>query len=138
MSMDHVISAAAVTAPNAATLAVTSGAITIAGIATGLSYDVLMAGFAGALCSVSFLGPMRKVLLLWSVFTSTLFAAYMGPVVIGLIEALIRKFVDLPPEPVAMRLATAYLCGIVAQIFIPLFQEWVHRRGVKEINEVSE
>lgn len=132
--MDHVTSAGSL----ATTVALSSSAVTIAGVATGLSYDVLMAGFAGALCSISALGPLSPWSRLWTIFTSTLFAGYSAPVAIALIETLIRKFVDIPSEPVVLRLFTAYVCGVVAQIVIPLMQEWVRKRGQKEIDEVAQ
>ena len=62
-------------------LHVASGtAVTIAGMTTGLHYEVLLAGFAGALVSLSFIGQMPAWRRLWSLFTSTIFAGYTAPV----------------------------------------------------------
>ena len=116
-----------------ATNAAVSSAVTVLGIATGLSYEVLFAGFSGALCALSFLGAMSAWRRVWSLISSTLFAGYCAP--IAYVWAM--KLVPGDHAPLLLMVFTAYCCGISAQAAIPLFMLWVERQGQKKVNEVS-
>lgn len=128
MSMDQ-----ALTANDVGVASLAGGAVSIAGIATGLSYEVLIAGFAGALCALSFQSAMAAWRRIWTLFTSTLFAGYVAPIV----YVWAGKLVPGDHQPLTLLVFSAYLCGIGAQAAIPLFMEWVERRGRKAIDEVG-
>jgi hypothetical protein len=131
--MSQVINAA-----DAGVAVVTTSAVTIAGIATGLSYDILIAGFAGALCSLSFMPSVKTWGRLWTLVTSTLFAGYVAPVALVLVLALVRQFVDdVPTEPLVVKLLSAYGCGLGAQVLLPIFMEWMKRRAQQKLDGVA-
>lgn len=128
MSMDQ-----ALTVNDVGTATLAGGAVSIAGIATGLSYEVLFAGFAGALCALSFLPALAVWRRMWSLITSTLSAGYVSPI----LHVWAQKLVPGDHQPLLLLVFTAYLCGVGAQVAIPLFMVWVEKRGQKAINEVG-
>lgn len=69
------------------TYAVTATGVTVLGVATGLSYDVLLAGFAGGLVSLSFIEPQGVWQRVWTLTTATLIAGYTAPAVLPWISS---------------------------------------------------
>lgn len=107
--------------------AVATFAVSIFGMATGLTYEALFAGFAGALCSLSFLGTMSGFARVWTIFTSTVFAGYTVTVSAATIEAVMRYFL---PHLVDLSFAFflgPYLTGLAAQGLIPLVRDGLMR-----------
>lgn len=123
MAMDQ-----AVNASDVATATLAGGAVSIAGIATGLSYEVLFGGFAGALCSLSFLPAMLAWRRVWTLITSTLTAGYVAPIVF----VWLQKVVPGEHAPLALLVFAAWLCGVGAQVAIPIFMAWVEHQGRKK------
>lgn len=100
-------------------------AVTIAGMATGLHYEVLLAGFAGALVSLSFIGVMSVWRRLWSLFTSTIFAGYTAPVF-----ALYVVHVT-PGDTIHQGLIvfSGLVMGMGAQVLIPIAMNWLQQKA---------
>lgn len=115
------------TAPDVA-VAIAASAVTIAGFATGLHYDVLLAGFAGALVSLSYSESCGLWRRLWSLVSATLVAGYVAPVLAA-----------YAPQPVpsdgishGSYIATGFVIGLSAQVIIPGVINWVkHKLEVK-------
>lgn len=101
--------------------ATTATAITIGGMVTGLHYEVLMAGFAGALASLSYLPAMTIWRRVWSLFTSSLTAGYTGPV-FALYAAEATPGVDVTQ---AILVFSGFIMGLGAQITIPAVMSWL-------------
>lgn len=91
-------------------------AVTLFGIATGLYFDTLLAGFCGGLVSLSFLPPMGPVRRLWSLVVSTLFAGYLAQAGAWWFETVNPW--DTTPEKLPV--VTAFLLGLGAQLLIPI------------------
>ena len=91
-------------------------AVTLFGIATGLYFDTLLAGFCGALVSLSFLPPMGSLRRLWSLVTSTLFAGYLAQAAAWYFER-INPYDSVPDK---LPVVAAFLLGLGAQILIPI------------------
>jgi hypothetical protein len=107
------------------TNAAVATAITVWGIATGLTYEVLLAGFAGGLVSLSFLGPLTIWQRIWTPFAATLTAGYTSPIwAYYLLKWLDR---DMPALPLLV--FSAFCIGLAAQVLIPVGLEWVRRKG---------
>jgi hypothetical protein len=122
--MDHATSA---------THALAATTITVAGIATGLSYEVLLAGFAGALASLSYLGVMSVWRRLWTLLSSTLTAGYTAHLAEAGIRAFINTVADgaLVASPATM-VASAFLIGLTAQALIPGLLTFARRKAAQE------
>lgn len=98
--------------------AATATGVTIFGIATGLSYDVLLAGFAGGLVSLSFIEPQGVWRRIWTLTTATLLAGYAAPAALPWINSV-------SPEGAEVPLVFAGFCsGLFGQVLIPAL---VHR-----------
>jgi hypothetical protein len=108
---------------NAANAAVAT-AITVWGIATGLSYEVLLAGFAGGLVSLSFLGPLTIWQRIWTPFAATLTAGYTAPIWAYYLLKLLEGVEGLP-----ILVFSAFCIGVAAQVLIPVGLTWVRRKG---------
>ena len=117
--MDH-----ATTTATAANAVVATG-ITVWGVTTGLSYEVLLAGFAGGLVSLSFLGPMSIWQRIWTPFTATLTAGYSGPVW----AYYLSKTLDQGVNPLALTVFSAFGVGVLTQVLIPVVLRWAHRKA---------
>lgn len=96
--------------------AAAAATITVAGVTTGLSYEILMAGFAGSLASVSYLEGMSPWRRLWSVVTSTITAGYTAPVA-GVYASGALSIVETATT--TMNVFVAFLIGVTAQVLIP-------------------
>lgn len=98
-------------------------AVTVAGVTTGMTYETLLAGLAGAFVAVSYLEAKSVWRRAWSLFTSTLLASYMAPLV-G--HALSHWF----PEEMrfACVMAAAFGLGVCAQSVVPAFMKLARRR----------
>lgn len=117
--MDH-----ATTAATASNALVATG-ITIWGVATGLSYEVLLAGFAGGLVSLSFLGPMPAWRRIWTPFMATITAGYVSPV--G--AHYLNKAVSGEVNSLSLLVASAFFTGLLMQWAIPLVIKWANRKA---------
>lgn len=108
-----------------ATHALAATTITVAGITTGLSYEVLLAGFAGALASLSYLGEMNVWRRLWTLLSSTLTAGYTAQMA----EAVIRQFFEgVEPSTVTL-VSSGFLIGLTAQALIPGILQLARRKA---------
>lgn len=119
--MDH--TSTAVTAANAAV----ATSITVWGMATGLSYEVLLAGFAGGLVSLSFLGPMTIWRRIWTPFTATLTAGYSSPVWAYYVSQAIPP--DGNVSQLTLTVFSAFTIGVMAQVLIPLAIKHAEKRA---------
>lgn len=99
--------------------------ITIWGIATGLSYEVLLAGFAGGLVSLSFLDPMNIWQRIWTPVTATLTAGYTAPV--G--AHYLGKVLEADGERLGLLVFSAFAIGVLTQVLIPVTMKWVRRKA---------
>ena len=88
--------------------------ITVAGVTTGLSYEVLLAGFAGALASMSYLKTMGMWGRLWSLITSTLTSGYTAPVAGAYLAGTVSQAGHLP-----LLVFSSFVIGLFAQAVIP-------------------
>lgn len=106
--------------------ALAATAITFAGVTTGLSYEVLLAGFAGSLASMSYLQVMTLWGRLWSLVSSTLTAGYVAPVA----GAKLAEYIPADgPGPLSSLVFTGFLIGLTAQALIPGFMQYVGRKA---------
>lgn len=105
--------------------AVVATSITLWGVATGLSYEVLLAGFSGGLVSLSFLPPMGIWRRIWTPVTATLTAGYISPVVVPLLPGAVGA-----PDAAgtAGLICSAFLVGLTTQLLIPVVMKRVHAR----------
>lgn len=94
--------------------AVAATAITVWGVATGLSYEVLLAGFAGGLVSLSFLDPMSAWRRVWTPITATLTAGYTSPIAAGMVAPG-----EGSHEPLQLLITSAFVIGLCTQMLIP-------------------
>jgi hypothetical protein len=90
--------------------------VTVAGLATGLHYEVLLAGFAGALTSLTYLGAMAVWRRLWSLVTSTLTAGYIAPV---LSLYVLKAVPHGEGVSLAILVFSGFVMGLFAQTAIP-------------------
>lgn len=67
---------------------ITSAGITIAGISIGLHPALLLAGFCGAMWSLSFCPPMPAIRRAWIAGISTFVAAYGTPAVVASLRSV--------------------------------------------------
>lgn len=111
------------------TNAVVATSITLWGIATGLSYEVLLAGFAGGLVSLSFLPPMGIWRRIWTPVTATLTAGYTAPIAAHYLSSLLS---DL--DMLALLVFSAFCLGLAAQFLIPI----ALKRAQKKVATVGE
>ena len=114
--MDHTTNAAN---------AVVATTITIWGVATGLSYEVLLAGFAGGLTSLSFMAPMSLWQRLWTPFTATLTAGYTAPIWAHYLSRVLEDGVS----NLTLLVFSAFAVGVLTQVLIPAAMKWVHRKA---------
>lgn len=119
--MDHVVTSAS------SVVAAATG-VTVFGVVTGLDYPVLLAGFFGGIAYLSFVGVEGWVKRFMSLFTSTITAGYVAPLVLG----LLAKWLDLDNMPASGAPLAGFLVGLGAQISIPTFLSWIKRRGEKQ------
>lgn len=98
----------------------TFATLTILGVASGLHYQVLLAGFAGGLVSISFVHvPYTRVSdrvwrTMWLLLVSSLTAGYAAP-------SLCEYFLSSAPDVSApnLILLVAFTIGASAQVLIP-------------------
>lgn len=95
------------------THAVTATGVTIMGVATGLSYDILLAGFAGGLVSLSFIEPQGIWRRIWTLSSATLLAGYTAPVALAWIYTVSPEGADIPP------VFAGFCMGLFGQALIP-------------------
>ncbi len=88
--------------------------ITILGVATGLNFEILLAGFAGSLASLSYLEGMSVAKRCWSLISSTLTAGYMAPALTTKLNAFVGN-----PDQQPSGVFAAFFIGLVAQVVIP-------------------
>lgn len=105
--------------------AVVATTITIWGIATGLSYEVLLAGFAGGLVSLSFLSPLSIWQRIWTPFTATITAGYTSQVA----AHYLNKLLGVGVNSLALLVFSAFVIGVLTQVLIPVAMRWVKRNG---------
>lgn len=110
------------------TNAVAATGITVLGVATGLSYEVLLAGFAGGLVSLSFLNPVGIWRRIWTPITATLTAGYTAPVAASWGARMIEA-----PNPLTLLVFSAFLIGVLAQALIP----WAFRVAQKRADAMG-
>lgn len=104
--------------------AVVATTITLWGVATGLSYEVLLAGFAGGLISLSFIAPLSIWQRIWTPFTATLTAGYTAPVFTHYLMGWITGVDDL-----ALLVFSAFVIGVLTQVLIPSAIALVRRKA---------
>lgn len=98
-----------------AATAVAAASVTIGGVATGLDFGTLLAGFAGGLASLSFLPPMGLWRRIWTPVTATLTAGYTAPLAIHYLSGAAGDSVD----PLTFQVGAAFVIGVLAQVAIP-------------------
>lgn len=101
--------------------------VTVGGVATGLDFSTLLAGFAGGLVSLSFLPPMSMWRRIWTPVTATLTAGYTAPVATHYLTGLLGAAI----EPLTLQVAGAFGIGVTAQVALPLLVGVVHNRLVR-------
>lgn len=106
------------------TNAVAATSITLWGVATGLSYEVLLAGFAGGLVSLSFVDPMGLWRRIWTPVTATLTAGYTAPIASHYLGTLLDGVGGLAPL-----VFCAFLIGLVAQFVLPILIKRAQHRA---------
>jgi len=104
--------------------AVTATSITVLGVATGLNYDVLLAGFAGGLVSLSYLNPTGVWRRIWTPITATLTAGYVAPVANRWFSETMTS-----PDDLALRMFSAFVIGVLTQALIPLAFKLVQKKA---------
>lgn len=92
---------------------ITATGVTILGVATGLSYDILLAGFAGGLVSLSFIEPQGIWRRIWTLSSATLLAGYTAPVALAWIYTVSPEGADIPP------VFAGFCMGLFGQALIP-------------------
>lgn len=102
---------------------VAAAGVVVLGVATGLSYDVLLAGFAGGLVSLSFIEPLGIWRRIWTIMTATLTAGYTAP-------AALPWLTKVSPEGAEIPLVFAgFFVGVFGQALIPwginLMRRWM-------------
>lgn len=111
--------------PTNVTNAVVATTITVWGVATGLSYEVLLAGFAGGLVSLSFIAPMSLWQRIWTPFAATLTAGYTAQ--IG--AHYLNKMLDGGVNGLTLLVFSAFAIGVLTQVLIPAAMKWVRRKA---------
>lgn len=106
-----------------ATNAVVATTITLWGVATGLSYEVLLAGFAGGLISLSFIAPLNLWQRIWTPFTATLTAGYTAPVLTYYMGGWVKGV-----DGLALLVFSAFVIGVLTQVLIPALMSAARRR----------
>lgn len=99
--------------------------ITIAGIATGLNYEVLLAGFAGALASISYLEAMTLFRRIGSLVSATLLAGYTAPV--G--ATYVAKWLPAIADSLTPLVFASFIIGLLAQAIVPAVMRFIKRKG---------
>ena len=117
--------------------AVATFAVSIFGMATGLTYEALFAGFAGALCSLSFLGTMTSFARVWTIFTSTVFAGYTVTVSASTVELVMRYFLPHLADMSFTFFLSPYLTGLAAQGLIPIVRDGLKRIAGNAVTGVA-
>lgn len=95
------------------TNAAAAAGVSIFGVATGLSYDVLLAGFAGGLVSLSYIEPQGIWRRIWTLTMATIIAGYSAPVAASWISKVTLGGADLP------LVAAGFFAGLFGQAMIP-------------------
>lgn len=93
--------------------AIAATGVTILGVATGLSYDVLLAGFAGGLVSLSFIEPQGIWRRVWTLTTATLLAGYTAPAALPWINSVSPEGAEIP------LVFAGFASGLFGQAIIP-------------------
>jgi len=104
----------------ALTHAAAATAVTVGGFATGLYYDVLLAGFAGALASLSYVGAMSLWRRLWSLVTSSIAAGYTAPAFAAYAAHVIP---GMSSKEQGVMVFSGFVMGLAAQTLIPAAME---------------
>ncbi len=107
------------------TNAAVATAITVWGVATGLSYEVLLAGFAGGLVSLSFIPPLSIWRRIWTPFAATLTAGYTAQIGVHYLD----KLFDGGVSGLALLVFSAFVIGVLTQVLIPAAMSWVRRKA---------
>lgn len=104
------------------THAVTATGVTVLGVATGLSYDVLLAGFAGGLASLSFIEPQGVWQRIWTLTTATLVAGYTAPAALPWIASLSPEGAEVPV------VFAGFTMGLFGQAIIPAIAHRIRQK----------
>lgn len=104
--------------------ALAASAVTIGGIATGLDFGVLLAGFAGGLVSLSFLPPMGMWRRIWTPVTATLTAGYLAPITVHYLSNIAGDAIN----PLSLEAASAFGIGVMAQVGLPVLMRITRKR----------
>jgi len=94
--------------------AVAATSIMLWGVATGLTYEVLLAGFAGGMVSLSFLDSMSTWRRIWTPVTATLTAGYTAPIAAHYLASGLAGVNHL-----ALLVFCAFCVGVLTQSLIP-------------------
>lgn len=113
--------------------AVVAASVTVGGIATGLDFGVLLAGFAGGLVSLSFLPSMGLWRRIWTPVTATLTAGYTAPLAVHYLSGVAGESVD----HLALRVASAFGIGVLAQVALPIFMR-IARQRIERFEKTGE
>jgi len=99
--------------------------VTLFGVVTGLSYEVLLAGFFGAIVWLTYQEAMPWGKRVWTLISSTLTAGYATPLLLG----VLAKWMEMGKMPAGGAPLAGFLIGLGAQVGIPVFLSWIKRRG---------
>ncbi len=112
--------------------AVVAGAVTIAGVTLGLQYDVLAAGLAGGLWSLTFQDPAP----IWkrgvSALTAAIVAGYLAPVVATVGASFAAQYAPVV-TPAILRLPVALAVGFLTHEIGPFALRFLRKKE----NEVA-
>lgn len=106
--------------------AVAATSIMLWGVATGLTYEVLLAGFAGGMVSLSFLEAMSTWRRIWTPVTATLTAGYTAPIAGHYLASTLAGV-----NPLALLVFCAFIVGLLAQFLIPMLIRYAQARGAQ-------
>jgi len=104
--------------------AVVATSITLWGVATGLSYEALLAGFSGGLVSLSFLPPMGLWRRIWTPVTATLTAGYTAPIAAHYVASTLEGI-----SPLVTLVFVGFWLGLLAQFLIPVLIQRAQRKA---------
>lgn len=104
------------------TNAVTATGVTFLGVATGLSYDILLAGFAGGLVSLSVIEPQGIWRRIWTLTCATLTAGYTAPAIVPWLAKLSPSEAEVPV------VFAGFAVGLAGQALIPVIIQRMKRK----------
>lgn len=108
-------------------IAIAAGAITITGGIFGLQYDALLAGLFGGLLALMHLEPMTRARMASLLAGAAVAGAFLAPVAAVAAVNYLPYLKAVGTD--ALRLALAFVTGIVAQVAVPAALRIIRRKG---------